>query len=339
MKHLILISICCSISFFAKAQKNDNQLVAVQHFLKTLDKDQLLKASFAFDSTERFRWFYVPIARKGLPINEMNPIQKEAAMALINASLSQQGHQKVLEIMQLEIILKEIEHRKPEDDYRDTGKYYISIFGKPDAIQPWGWRLDGHHVSLNFSSLDGKIASATPSFMGSNPETVLTGQEAGKEILKEESDLGFEMLNSLTEQQRVKAIRSPVAPDDILTRNDKKANISNTEGIVFGELDKTQQQKLLKLIALYTKRYPFEFADEFMAKIQKAGFEQLRFVWFGSLVKGKGHYYRIQNSVLLIEYDNVQNNANHAHTVVRDLSNDWAEDLIQKHYALEHSKK
>ncbi len=338
MKSLFLIAMLFGCSIIVQAQKNTSQLLAAQAFLKTLDKDQYAKATFPFDTAERYHWFYVPIARKGLPTKEMNVAQKEAAMNLLKVSLSNQADQKVLAIMQLEIILKEIENRKPEDNYRDTGKYYFSVFGKPDAKEPWGWRVDGHHVSMNFSSVDGKIASATPSFMGSNPGRVPSGAEAGKQILKDEADLGFEMLASLSEEQRKKAIYSETAPGDIITVNSKTAKIDKIEGIPFTDLNKEQKQKLMKLISLYIHTYPFGFADEFMRKIEKAGLEKLTFAWSGADAWGKGHYYRIQNPVLLIEYDNTQNNANHIHTVVRDLTNDWGEDMLKKHYEMEHKK-
>ena len=40
----------------------------------------------------------------------------------------------------------------------------------------------------------------------------------------------------------------------------------------------------------------------------------------------------------LIEYDNTQNNANHIHSVWRDLHRRFRRDLLKKHYAATHSK-
>ncbi len=318
------------------AQENKSPIKAAQVFLKSLDEKQLAKATFPFEDEERFKWFFVPIERKGLPLREMNETQKASAIALLKASVSKQASEKAIAIMQLEIILKEIEKLAPDNDRRHPEKYYFTFFGKPDAKTPWAWRIEGHHVSLNFSSVDGKMSSATPFFFGSNPARVPSGPNEGKEIMKVESDLGFQMVASLTEAQQKQAILSEIAPNDIYTFNNRKAKLDKFEGISFAEMTKAQQQLMMKLVGHYVNNFYPGFREDFMAKIEKAGLDKLYFTWMGSKKWGAGHYYRIHNPVLLIEYDNTQTNANHVHTVVRDITNDFGDDVLMKHYQESH---
>ena len=342
-----LLFFCFLFCFLeVSAQKNTNQkaLLATQSFLKSLDTEKRNKAFFPYDTEERRSWFFVPIERKGLPLMEMNDEQKSAAINLINATLSESASKTTLAIMQLEIVLKQIEKLAPENNRRHPGKFYFSVFGNPDAQKLWGWRIEGHHVSLNFSAENGKVISGTPLFFGSNPAIVPEGYpEAGKQLIKQEEILGVDLLQSFSEEQLKKAIVSDKAPVEILSSNTAHFLKSDSlkMGISFAEMNKVQQQKLIKLISFYVDRYPFGFANEFMEKIEKAGLDKLMFAWMGAKqakLGNGGHYYRIQNPVLFLEYDNTQNNANHVHTVIRDLTNDFGEDMLRKHYAEEHKK-
>ena len=307
-------------------------------FLSVLDESQRQKTVFKFNDAERHNWHFVPKSRNGIPLKELNPKQQEAAFSLLKGSLSQQGYEKATAIMQLENVLREVENRPANDDYRDAGKYFFTIFGVPSDTAVWGWRLEGHHLALNFSSATGNVVSATPLFMGSNPAIVPLGKEKGKQVLKAETELGFALLNSLSPPQRAKAILSETAPADIITGNDRKAKLEKMEGIAYADLNAAQQKTFMALLNVYTHKYPFGFADELMAKIKKSDIGKLHFAWAGSQQPGAGHYYRIHGPMLLIEYDNTQTNANHVHTVIRDLDNDFAEDFLKQHYAKEHGK-
>ena len=340
MKNLFLLflSVFFLQNSFAQNTTN-NSLAAAKAFLATLDKDQLALVTFPYESEERSNWYFIPKERQGLWLKSMTEPQKTAAMNLLKATLSEQGQEKAIAIMQLEIILKELEN-VPNSDRRNPLKYYFTIFDKPDAKGFWGWRIEGHHLSLNFTSENNKIVSGTPLFMGNNPGIVPSGEKKGYQILKDETNFGFELLNSFDEKQLKKAILSPIAPADMITFNSRKFGMLPADGISYAEMTKNQQVQLMKIITLYVRNYPFGFADEFMRKIEKAGLDKLRFIWMGEKqYGGKGHYYRIQNDVLLIELDNTQNNANHVHTVVRDFTNDFGEDMLRRHYELEHKKK
>lgn len=307
-------------------------------FLGTLSASLKSKAQYTFDNAERFNFHFVPRSRNGVPLKELSSAQRDAVMDLLKASLSEQGFKKATSIIQLENILREIEGRGQTDTYRDPLNYSITIFGTPSTKQPWGWRLEGHHVSLNFSSVDASLASSTPSFFGSNPAIVPSGEEKGKQILKAETELGFALVNSLNSDQLKTARFSETAPSEIITANNRNATILEPKGISYKQMNATQQKQLLQLLDVYVKNYSLGFSSRFMKKIEKAGIENLSFAWAGSLKPGDGHYYRIQGPMLLIEYDNTQTNANHVHTIVRDLTNDFAEDILKEHYEKAHNK-
>lgn len=310
-----------------------------KEFLATLSPELLTQVTFPVDTEERMNWTIVPRARKGASFKVFNQSQRDAAMALLRESLSQQGYTKTTEIMALENVLREIEERGPDDSYRDPLNYFFTVFGDPSGDKPWGWRLEGHHVSLNFFSLDGKIVSSTPSAFGSNPAIVPHGARKGKEVLKLETDLGFRLVNSFSEAQ-LKTVRfSEQAPPEILTLAKREADLLEPKGLSYKEMTSDQQKSLLALLDVYVKNYAFGFSSRLMEKIRKAGIDNLHFAWAGSLAPGAGHYYRIQGPMLLIEYDNTQTNANHVHTAVRDLTDDFAYDILREHYTREHNNK
>ena len=307
---------------------------AASVFLQTLSEKQKDKIQFEFNEEERYNWHYIPRSRKGLTLNEMNDEQIKAAFALLRTALSDTGFNKANSIIQLENVLREVESRPVNDTYRDRGNYSFSIFGNPSADKIWGWRLEGHHLAFNFSSENDRLVSGTPGFFGSNPAVVLSGSEKGKYILKDEAELGFALLHSLKKEQTDKAIISKEAPGEILTAASRHAMINDPKGILYNELEVPQQKIFLQLLSIYIHRYTRAFAEGMMKEIEEAGLNDLRFAWAGDQQPGIGHphYYRIQGPTIIIEYDNTQNNANHIHTVIRDLKNDFGGDELMKHY-------
>lgn len=328
----ILLLLLCLLTIQSKAQ----DLTSLANtFLNLLDDEQKIKAQYSLNDKERFNWNFVPIQRNGACFRTFTPQQRTAALALLNASLSVQGYKKATSIMELENILREIEGRNSSDKYRDPLNYYITIFGTPSKEKPWAWRMEGHHLAINFSSVNNEIGSSTPTFWGSNPGTVPRGEEKGKEILKLETDLGFELCNSFTDEQKKKAIVSDKAYPEIIMGNKIKAQLLEPIGLGYKEMNESQQKLLVRLLEVYIRNYQLDFSNKLMNKVVKAGIENLSFAWAGGLTPGQGNYYRIQGPVLLIEYDNTQNNANHVHTAIRDLTNDFAEDILRDHYLKE----
>jgi hypothetical protein len=333
--HLIIVqaAFCQSAASKQYSPKQLKNMVSVtQKFLDALPDSLRTKATYPFDSEERFNWHFVPRARNGAPYKSMNNQQRQAAMALLQTALSAQGYAKTQAIMELESVLKILEGRAPSDNYRDPENYYFTVFGTPSAKGPWGWRVEGHHLSLNFSSLTNEIISNTPAFMGSNPAIVPSGPHKGKQILKQEEELARDLMQSFSPSQLKDAMVESTAPGDIITANNRKAILEANNGITLAQMNAAQKKIFMDLLNTYLNNFHEELAGNHMKKLKKAGLDNLRFAWAGSTERGKGHYYRIKGPTLLIEYDNTQNNANHVHTVVRDLTNDFGEDVLRKHY-------
>lgn len=339
MLHRIFFSACFSL--LAPAAQSQDAASAANAFIKTLSENQQQASVFPFGSGEQFNFHFVPKERKGITLNEMNNAQKAAAIRLLKTGLSEKTFLQVQDIMQLEKVLKLLEKRKEEDHYRDTGNYHISIFGIPSANTNWGWRFEGHHVSFNFSFNKTKPVSGTPGFLGSNPAIVPEGVLKGEQVLKDETDMGYTLLTSLNKEQFAKALIAETAPADIISFNKRNALPEDTRGVGYAELQPQQQELLLQLIREYVGRYTRLFAADFFKEIQEAGLQQLHFAWAGSTEKGIGHphYYRITGPTILIEYDNTQNNANHIHSVLRNLKHDFGNDILLEHYQKEHTNQ
>jgi hypothetical protein len=336
MKSIILVFLITGNFLSCRPQPSNNisndMRAAANKFLGTLSAVQKEKAKFLFDEQERYNWHYIPKDRKGIPLSDLNDNQRKAAMNLLRTALSDTGYNKTVAIMKLEAILKEAEGRSSNDNFRNPRKYYLSVFGSPASDSTWGWRLEGHHISLNFSSENNRLISGTPGFFGANPAIVLSGPEKGKQILKDETELGFALLHSLDAKQTEKAIISTEAPAEIITGASRKAMIGDLKGILYSELNSSQQKSFMQLLSIYIHRYTRLFAMNMMQEIETAGLSNLRFAWAGAQQPGSPHYYRIQGPTLIIEYDNTQNNANHVHTVIRDLKNDFGGDELLEHY-------
>lgn len=317
-------------------EKDDATIMieAAQHFLSLVAPSDLDRIAFPFEADERTHWNFVPIKgqRKGLALKNITPGQRTALHRLLQAALSTEGYLKVTSIQQLERLLGELENRL---DYRNPGDYYLTIFGTPSSKGAWGWRFEGHHLSLNISIIDGKV-STTPTFMGANPGRVKESVFAGLEILSTEITLARQLMASLDEHQKEKAIIAEEAPREIITGNAREAVLDEFEGLSFTEMNESQQDGLILLISAYVGTMEANVAALQLKRIQNAGFENIYFSWAGSLADEQPHYYRIHGPNILIEYDNTQNNANHVHSVWRDLENDFGRDFLKEHYERDH---
>ena len=309
---------------------------AAHNFLAALTPDQKAKAFFDFKDDQRFDWHFVPKARKGLSFKEMTSPQRLLAQALLGTGLSQRGYLKATTIMSLEQILYDLEDKAP---HRDADLYFVTIFGQPASKGPWGWRVEGHHLSLNFALAGDGVLSVTPSFFGANPAQIQAGPRKGLRVLGGEEDLARSLATSLSPDQRKVALITNIAPRDIITGADRKARSLEPLGIAASNLTPPQRQVLLALLKEYVFRYRSEIAEADLKKIQQAGEKTIHFAWAGGLEPGQGHYYRIQGPSFLMEYDDTQDRANHIHSVWRDLQNDFGEDLLRKHYEqVQHTK-
>jgi hypothetical protein len=330
---LLVVAFVTASAVLAMVQSGPEPAMAAaaKALIATLDEGQRTKIQFPMNSDERFNWYFIPRDRQGLPLKMMTPPQRDAAFALLKTGLSEKGFTKAETIRSLEVILKALENNSPR---RDTELYYFTIFGEPGGDR-WGWRYEGHHISQNWTVVRGKPTSTSPAFFGTNPAVVQDGPTKGQRALPLEGDLAFELLASLTEEQRRQAIVSDKAPNDIITTNARKAAIEDNVGLAASAMTDSQRTILRRLIEEHAAAQPPVLSAARMAKTTADGPANIRFAWMGATQPGLGnpHYYRVQGKSFLIEYDNVQNNANHQHVVWRDFKGDFGEDLLAEHYS------
>lgn len=316
----------------------EEMTAAAKTFLDALADDQKSVATFEFKADERENWHFVPKERKGITIGSLKPAQRHLAFALLGSGMSQRGFTKATTIMSLEQILQDLEG--PNRTFpRDPELYHVSIFGTPDAKGTWGWRFEGHHLSLNFTIAGGKFAAATPSFMGTNPAEVRKGPRTGLRVLAAEEDIARDLLESLDADKRKAAVILEIAPNDILTLAARKAEIGEPKGLAVADMSPAQAKLVDALINEYVGRLRGDLAAGDLEKIDKAGRGKIRFAWAGAAKRGEKHYYRIHGPTFLLEYDNTQNDGNHVHAVWRDFENDFGRDLLGEHYRNAHPAK
>ena len=321
---------------------------AANRFLDSLNPAQREAATFPFTGDERFIWNYRPticgdssiLDRKGLKIISMSREQQELALALYDTGLSKRAAEQARWIMQLENILREHERAEGRvfSGVRDNELYWFSIFGQPGGAAPWAWRAGGHHIGLHFTIVDRDMIAPTPCFLGANPSQVRFGPHAGKRALPEEEDLPRALVQSLTGDERRRAVFSESAPADILT--DAYRSLDRfvlPRGLAYGAMSGEQRGKLVEIVKHYVGRTNDELAAQEWDEIERAGLETITFAWGGPVEKGHGHYYAIQGPTFVVEYDNTQNDANHIHSVWRQFEGDWGEDILAQHYAQAHA--
>ncbi len=309
---------------------------AATRFLETLDAEREALASFPFDSDVRQDWHYVPRSRVGLPRGRMDGAQLESAHALMASGLSAVGARKAEQIIRHESILGRIEGDSAQF-LRDPGLYFFNIFGKPGGDDSWGWRVEGHHLSLNYTFDGGELQSPTPSFFGANPAEVPDGPEKGLRILETEEELGRDLFMSLNEEHRARAVVYADAPRDMITRADREVALGDPVGLPASAMTADQRDKLMTLVRVYLDKNSEELRARALRKIEAEGVDGIFFAWAGGEQRRQGHYYRLHGPSFFVEYDNVQNDANHIHSVWRDIDCDFGRDLLREHY--EHAHK
>ena len=305
-----------------------------RQFLASLNDTQRARALLPFEDSSRSRWHYLPASswtRTGISLGELDNTQRQLLFSLLKSYLSETGYDKTQKILELEEILGELENNPA---YRNPDNYFVAFYGEPDKNNLWSWSFEGHHLSLNFTMADGKLAMA-PLFMGANPAVIPEGKRKGEKTLAREEDLAFKLLHALPENQRQQAIFRERAFWDITTSNDSQVEPMKLVGIRLKDLAPDHQAILLELIDEYLASMPPELATLRMNLLKTEEFDQIRFGWAGGTQPGEPHYYRVQGKTFLIELDNTQNGANHIHSVWRDFDGDFGRDLIREHY--EHS--
>jgi hypothetical protein len=305
---------------------------AAEFFLSTLSDEQRAAATFELDSDERSRFHFIPIEmfeRGGIMIADLSALQRERAHGLLRAGLSQRGYLTAAQVMELEDVLQVMEGGGRFA--RDRDEYLFSFFGAPAPGATWGWRFEGHHISLHFTIVDGAVAVASPAFVGANPAEVREGPQRGRRVLGDREDTGRALIRALDDGQRRAAIIAVEAPRDILTGNEPAVDPMEPAGIEASGLDSGQRELLLGLIDVYLGMMSDDIAEYRRDALLEGGTASIRFAWAGGIEPGEAHYYRVQGPTFLIEYDNTQNEANHIHSVWRDFDGDFGRDLLREH--------
>ena len=312
---------------------------AASAFLASLGKPELAKATFPFAGTERYEWHYTPVDRNGLLISEMSGNQIDLAFKMMETGYSASGYEMARQIIRLETILGEYEAmtNSVSQWHRLEERYWFSVFGEPGSMEPWGWRVGGHHIGIVASVASISEVSIHPLFFGSNPAEVKHGEHKGMRTLAEEEDWGRALVTGMTDDQKSVAIVDPVAPSDILTTTVRIVDPGTTpQGIAIGDLYDAQREAVVKLIRHYVFRAADEMAINYWNQLEREGWDSVHFAWAGPLKRFQGHYYNIRHDRFVIEYDNTQNGANHIHSVLRDYTHDFGEDLLATHYQAAH---
>jgi hypothetical protein len=354
---IVFLMASTATAFYQQIQSPPELVETANRFLAALNQAQLAKAKFDFAADDRFKFKFTPGDRTGLPLKEMEQDQRDLVYAMMAATLSQRGFIKASTIMSLEAILREVEGaaraaaaargaggggqgrgggRGGQPIVRDPELYYVSVFGQPALTGTWGWKVEGHHVAVNVTMNNGKIIASTPTFLGSNPAEVREGPRKGLRVLAREEDLARDLLMALDANQRKTAIFEAKALPDIVTGESREAKMGAPVGLQGSKMNSKQVQMLTAILEEYAYRLSPDVAEETMKEVKKVGVGKLYFAWAGSEKRGEAHYYRIQGPDFVVEYDNTQNNANHIHSVWRDLKNDFGVDTLRQHYKTAH---
>jgi len=319
----------------APVRLSGEAVAQAQAFGASLDDAQQKVGRFPFDAKERYTFNYVPMVRGGVALGDMREAQRRHAHGLLRTALSPAGYETATKIIAHEAILHDLERDGGVATYgrRQPGLYYLALFGEPSAKDRWGWRFEGHHLSVNVTHNGPAGDVVAPLFFGANPARVPSGPHAGLRILAAEEDLARALLGSFDAPTKAKVIIAPETTNEIVTRNVPKVEGMQLEGIAAGAMTEGQRTQLRRLIETYANRLSAREAASQMARIDAAGFDKVHFAWAGGVEPGQKHYYRVHGPTFLIEYDNSQNDANHIHSVWRDLERDFDGDLLRQHLA------
>jgi Protein of unknown function (DUF3500) len=310
---------------------------AARAFLSALDDAGRAAAVSEFGTPDRKVWTYLPGPRPGVAVGDLSDAARGALHELLDVTLSAMGADRTRQVMNLDDVLREVERSAGRAGWqrRSSDRYWVRVLGDPDT-QAWAWHLGGHHVGIH-ATVVGDAIAVTPCFLGANPAVVRSGPHSGLQVLREEEALARGLLAALTVNQLAVAVVSPTAPDDIATRDDPVADPDVVpSGLRFEDMDDAQAQRFESLMRWYLGRAPEAVAEQAWRAVTDAGIGQVSFAWAGPTTVGAPHYYAVKGETFLLEYDNTQDGANHAHTVWRDLRRDWGTDLLAEHHARAH---
>jgi hypothetical protein len=298
---------------------------AATKLLDLLSEDLKQKMMYSYDDPERLNWHFIPRDRNGIVLWDLEGQSRKAADELVKSGLSAAGYAKTLQVRSLEEVLYLFE--EGEEEYRrnrrNPHKYHITVFGTPNASGKWGWRFEGHHLSLNFMIQDGVIVSSTPEFFGANPGLIDAGPKRSLRVLGRREDLARDILKSCTESQSKQMWISKEAPDDIRGAGEAQPVVTEAVGLRYADMSPEQQKLLREIIAEYVMAMPVQVVRDRMKAIEKSGMDDIRIGWWGESERNQRHHYVVQGESFIIEYNNTQNEANHVHAMWRNIGGDF----------------
>ena len=305
-------------------------------FLESLGAARHDEVVYSFDGEERADWHFVPRSRPGIPLEDLNGEQRNLVFALLDTALSDQGMRKVEGVIRLEGVLAEV---TGNTWFRNPEIYALAIFGDPSGQAPWGWRFEGHHLSVSFTVVPGEGFAVTPAFFGANPAQVGPGhRHTGLRVLQREHELAFQLVGGLDSSQRRTAILQPNSFGDILTGPGREDSLRQPQGLALAAMSAAQRGLVFDLVEAYVHNMRAGVAEQQMRDLREAGLDKLHFAWAGGTTPDRPHYYRLHGPTAIIEYDNTQNGANHAHSVWHDPRNGLGRDLLRRHHERDHGR-
>ena len=355
MPRLSLFLLIFSFSFLVANSQASYQAEIKQSavsLFNSFDKMQKMAGALNFNDTARLKWNNLPVglrARAGLSIGNMTDDQRKIVHRILSASLSSQGYLKATSIMHLDVLLKNffdsLYFRKEINDtlygfikdlHFSHKNYFFAFFGQP-TDDTWGYKLEGHHLSINFTFVKDKI-SVTPFFIGTDPAEYPISEYAGWRVLGEEEDLGIKLIHLLNPAQQKKATMTKEVPQDIITGAESGKRLVDNWGITGAEMNAEQKAVLQNMIREFVFNMEYEKAVIEFDKILKGGIDKVYFGWIGEYDEKVPHYYVVNGPTFLIEFDNnggPRNSANHIHAIWREKGNEYGEDVLKKHYLME----
>ncbi|AKU16517.1 DUF3500 domain-containing protein [Luteipulveratus mongoliensis] len=300
----------------------------------TLTPEQEGRIRTSLDDPQLREWRYLPGDRPGVPLADLTAEQEAIALDLVAASESPDGADLALGAIEVERVRRTIVGGVEPPAGSD--RYWLRLIGRPGQ-EPWGWRINGHHLAVHVFVAGGEC-TVTPHFIGSEPAVLPDDSRwPGRRMLGPEEDMARDLLDAFEPDRRAHAVAGDRAPDDILTGNDPVAEPSVLPaGLARGDMTTDQQAQLDALVHRYFRRAPQARASAAWSAAVDADLDRITFAWAGAVEPGVGRYYCLRGPTFLIEYDNTQDDANHAHSVWRDAAFDWGEDLLRQHRATDH---
>lgn len=312
----------------AQAQAVEKMTRAAQALGAAVDDRLRARLMLPMDSAARRDWHYIPRSRSGVAIRDMNAGQRSAAAALLESGLSQAGLQRIEGVRKLEGILRE-----QQGSWRDPDNYAVTIFGVPGTF-PWGWKFEGHHLSLNFTVLGAAEAVATPAFWGANPARA----DDGFRLLARMEDGGRALMRALPDAQKREATIADRAFGEIVAGPGREKDLGQPRGVALGAMAEAQRRQALDIVSEFVGALAADLAAAQTRRLREAGTDALRFAWAGSIEPGRPTYFRLHGPTTVVELDNSQNGANHIHSVWRDLTSDFGHDALAEHYRRGHKQ-